>query len=29
MVDVMAASLDSDEGVNSYLEKRDPKFRGY
>jgi 2-(1,2-epoxy-1,2-dihydrophenyl)acetyl-CoA isomerase len=29
MVDVMAASLDSDEGVNSYLEKREPKFRGY
>lgn len=29
MVDVMAASLDSDEGVNSYLEKRAPKFRGY
>jgi 2-(1,2-epoxy-1,2-dihydrophenyl)acetyl-CoA isomerase len=29
IVDVMAQSLDSDEGVNSYLEKRDPKFRGY
>jgi 2-(1,2-epoxy-1,2-dihydrophenyl)acetyl-CoA isomerase len=29
MVDVMAQSLDSDEGVNSYLEKREPKFRGY
>ena len=29
IVDVMAQSLDSDEGVNSYLEKRPPKFRGY
>jgi 2-(1,2-epoxy-1,2-dihydrophenyl)acetyl-CoA isomerase len=29
IVDVMAQSLDSDEGVNSYLEKREPKFRGY
>ena len=29
IVDVMAGSLDSDEGVNSYLEKRPPEFRGY
>jgi 2-(1,2-epoxy-1,2-dihydrophenyl)acetyl-CoA isomerase len=29
MVDVLGRSLDSEEGVNSFLEKRDPKFRGY
>ena len=29
IVDVMAQSLDSDEGVSSFLEKRQPKFRGY
>jgi len=29
IVDVMAQSLDSDEGVSSFMEKRPPKFRGY
>ena len=29
IVDVMAQSLDSDEGVSSFMEKRAPKFRGY
>jgi hypothetical protein len=29
MVDILGRSLDSEEGVNSFLEKRDPKFRGY
>jgi len=29
MVDVMGRSLDSEEGVNSFIEKREPKFRGY
>ena len=29
MVDVMSRSLDSEEGVNSFIEKREPKFRGY
>jgi 2-(1,2-epoxy-1,2-dihydrophenyl)acetyl-CoA isomerase len=29
MVDIMARSLDSEEGVNSFIEKREPKFRGY
>jgi 2-(1,2-epoxy-1,2-dihydrophenyl)acetyl-CoA isomerase len=29
MVDVLGRSLDSQEGVNSFIEKRDPNFRGY
>ena len=29
IVDIMARSLDSEEGVNSFIEKREPKFRGY
>ena len=29
MVDVMGRSLDSEEGVSSFIEKREPKFRGY
>jgi 2-(1,2-epoxy-1,2-dihydrophenyl)acetyl-CoA isomerase len=29
IVDVMAQSLDSEEGVSSFMEKREPKFRGY
>ncbi len=29
IVDVMAQSLDSDEGVSSFMEKRAPNFRGY
>jgi 2-(1,2-epoxy-1,2-dihydrophenyl)acetyl-CoA isomerase len=29
MVDIMGRSLDSEEGVNSFIEKREPKFRGY
>jgi 2-(1,2-epoxy-1,2-dihydrophenyl)acetyl-CoA isomerase len=29
MVDLMGRSLDSEEGVRSFIEKREPKFRGY
>ncbi len=29
IVDVMAQSLDSEEGVSSFMEKRAPNFRGY
>ena len=29
IVDVMAQSLDSEEGVSSFMEKRPPNFRGY